>query len=45
MPQTTIKNSHAYDSRELQFTLRYNFNSARSKYKGKGAGSEAKGRL
>ncbi|MFR9548106.1 MAG: outer membrane beta-barrel family protein [Rikenellaceae bacterium] len=45
MPQTTIENYYTKDSRELQLTIRYNFNSARSKYKGKGAGSEAKQRF
>ncbi len=33
------------DSRLLYFTIRYNFNSARSKYKGTGAGNEEKSRL
>ncbi len=34
-----------YDSREFSFTLRYKFNTTRSKYKGTGAGLEEKNRL
>lgn len=34
-----------YDSRQLVFTVTYRFNSARSKYKGKGAGNAEKQRL
>lgn len=34
-----------YDSRDLQIVFTYNFNSVRSRYKGKGAGNEDKGRL
>ena len=34
-----------YDTRDLSLTLRYNFNSARSRYKGSGAGNPDKGRL
>ena len=34
-----------YDTRDLSLTLRYNFNSARSRYKGSGAGNTDKGRL
>ncbi len=45
MPYTTIENSYTTDSREVQITIRYNFNSARSKYKGNGAGSSAKERF
>ncbi|MFI3316270.1 MAG: outer membrane beta-barrel protein [Rikenellaceae bacterium] len=45
MPQTTLTNDYTYDSRHISLTLRYNFNSARSKYKGSGAGSEAKSRF
>ncbi|MFR9523757.1 MAG: outer membrane beta-barrel protein [Rikenellaceae bacterium] len=45
MPQTTIENDYKNDSRQLQLTVRYKFNSARSKYKGSGAGSDAKNRL
>ncbi|WP_313382355.1 outer membrane beta-barrel protein [Proteiniphilum saccharofermentans] len=34
-----------YDSREIELTVRYNFNSARSKYKGTGAGNAEINRL
>lgn len=34
-----------YDSREIELTLRYKFNSSRSKYKGTGAGQEEINRL
>lgn len=34
-----------YDTRDLSITVRYNFNSARSRYKGRGAGNTDKGRL
>lgn len=34
-----------YDSREFVLTLRYNFNTTRSKYKGTGAGNDEKNRL
>ena len=34
-----------YDTRELILTLRYKFNSAKSKYKGTGAGESAKSRM
>ena len=33
------------DSRQLLLTVRYKFNSAKSKYKGTGAGNEEKSRL
>ena len=33
------------DSREFVFTLRYNFDSAKSKYKGTGAGEAQKSRM
>jgi hypothetical protein len=33
------------DSRELRFTIRYKFNTAKSKYKGKGAATEEIKRL
>ena len=33
------------DSRELQVTVRYKFNTAQSKYRGTGAGSDEKARL
>ena len=34
-----------YDTRDLQIVVTYNFNSARSRYKGRGSGNEDKGRL
>ena len=34
-----------YDSREFVLTLRYKFNTTRSKYKGTGAGNDEKNRL
>ena len=33
------------DNRNLKLTIRYNFNPARSKYKGTGAGNDVKNRL
>lgn len=33
------------DNRKVKLTIRYNFNPARSKYKGTGAGNDVKGRL
>lgn len=41
VPQTDFKNLYRFDRRRLSFTLRYSFNSARSKYKGSAAGEEA----
>lgn len=34
-----------YDTRDLSLTIRYNFNSARSRYKGRGAGNTDKSRF
>lgn len=34
-----------YDTRDLSLTIRYNFNSARSRYKGRGAANSEKGRF
>lgn len=34
-----------YDTRDLSLTVRYNFNSARSRYKGHGAGNTDKNRF
>lgn len=34
-----------YDTRDLSLTIRYNFNSARSRYKGRGAGNTDKNRF
>ncbi|MCM1067419.1 MAG: TonB dependent receptor [Muribaculaceae bacterium] len=43
-----VSTSHVkklYDTRDISLTLRYNFNTARSRYKGSGAGSSEKGRF
>lgn len=40
-----INQANRRDSREFIFTLRYNFNSAKSKYKGTGAGEAQKSRM
>ena len=40
-----INQANRRDSREFVFTLRYNFNSAKSKYKGTGAGEAQKSRM
>lgn len=45
MPQYELNNLYHFDNREISITLRYYFNSARSKYKGKGAGQSAKNRF
>ncbi|MCH5243257.1 MAG: outer membrane beta-barrel protein, partial [Muribaculaceae bacterium] len=34
-----------YDTRDLQIVFTYNYNSARSRYKGRGSGNNDKGRL
>ena len=34
-----------YDTRDLSLTLHYNFNAARSRYRGHGAANTEKGRL
>ena len=34
-----------YHTRDLNLTIRYNFNATRSRYKGHGAGNDEKGRL
>lgn len=40
-----INQCNSYDTRELGITMRYNFNVAKSKYKGTGAGNAEKARL
>lgn len=45
MPQTDLKNLYHFDNRALSFTVRYYFNSARSKYKGDAAGADALNRF
>lgn len=37
--------SKQYDTRDLSLTIRYNFNAARSRYRGIGAGNSEKSRL
>ena len=41
----TMRQSQLRDTREVEFTVRYKFNAAQSKYKGTGAGSSEKERL
>ena len=41
----TLRQNMRRDSREVEFTVRYKFNAAQSKYKGTGAGSSEKERL
>ena len=40
-----VKQKNIFGSREVVFTLRYKFNSAKSKYKGTGAGEQQKSRM
>lgn len=40
-----VGSNNYHESRNLVFSLRYNFNSSRSKYSGKGAGLNEKKRL
>lgn len=42
---SSISSKKIYDTRDLSLTIRYNFNSARSRYKGRGAGNTDKDRL
>ncbi len=42
---SSISSKKFYDTRDLSITLRYNFNSAHSRYKGRGAGNTDKDRL
>ena len=41
----TLQQNMRRDSREVEFTVRYKFNAAQSKYKGTGAGADEKERL
>lgn len=43
--QMELFQSSRYDSRELELTVRYKFNTAKSKYKGQGAGNSEMGRF
>ena len=45
MPQSDFKNLYHFDNREVGLTIRYTFNSAKSKYKGSAAGSDALNRF
>lgn len=42
---SSISSKKFYDTRDLSITIRYNFNSARSRYKGRGSGNTDKGRF
>lgn len=42
---STMHVNKLYDTRDLSVTIRYNFNSARSRYKGRGAGNSDKNRF
>ncbi len=42
---SAVSANKIYDTRDLTLTIRYNFNSARSHYKGSGAANSEKGRL
>ncbi len=42
---SSISAKKIYDTRDLSVTIRYNFNSARSRYKGRGAGNRDKDRF
>ncbi len=44
-PQYVLDTNYWFDSREVSLTVRYTFNAAKNKYKGTGAGSDAKGRM
>ena len=40
-----INQVNQYDTQRVKFSIRYNFNSAQSKYRGTGAGADNKGRM
>ncbi len=42
---SSISSKKIYDTRDLSVTIRYNFNSARTRYKGRGAGNTDKNRF
>lgn len=42
---STVRVNKIYDTRDLSLTIRYNFNSARSRYKGRGAANTEKDRF
>ena len=41
----TIMQTNQFDSQKVKFSLRYNFNTAQSKYRGTGAGADNKARM
>ena len=41
----TIMQTNNFDTQRIKFSLRYNFNAAKSKYRGTGAGSDEKARM
>ena len=41
----TITQTNVMDNQRIKFSIRYNFNTAQSKYRGTGAGSDAKSRM
>ncbi len=41
----TIKQTNLMDTQRVKFSIRYNFNAARSKYRGTGAGADSKNRM
>ena len=45
LPNMELIQTNIFDNREIELTLRYNFNTAKSKYKGTGAGNSEKERL
>ena len=40
-----ITQSNAFDTQRIKFSIRYNFNTAQSKYKGTGAGKDTRDRM
>jgi hypothetical protein len=41
----TIRQTNVMDTQKIKFSIRYNFNTAQSKYRGTGAGSDSKNRM
>ena len=41
----TITQTNAFDTQRIKFSIRYNFNTAQSKYKGTGAGKDTIDRM
>ena len=41
----TIRQTNQMDTQSIKFSLRYNFNAAKSKYRGTGAGADQKARM